>query len=76
MRLFVADTDHYLGGRKQEVFVAGKSLGVIEKFQEGRWLEQPLTKQDTAAGKVLIRAKNLKENANAVISKVEWVEKK
>ena len=76
MRLFVTDSDNFLGGRKQEVFVAGKSLGVIENFQEGRWLEQPLTKQDTATGKILIRAKNLKDGANAVISKIEWVEKK
>ncbi len=76
VRLLVADPDKPSGGRKQEVFVAGKSLGIVENFQDGRWLQQPLTKQDTATGKILIRAKNLKEGANAVISKIEWVEKK
>ena len=57
VRLFVADSDNCLGGRKQEVFVAGKSLGVIENFVDGRWLEQPLTKQDTATGKIIVRAR-------------------
>ena len=76
LRLFLADTDNCLGGRKQEVFVAGKSLGVIEKFQEGRWIERPLTKQETAGGRIVVRAKNLKDGANAVISKIEWLEKK
>ena len=61
VRLLVADPDKPSGGRKQEVFVAGKSLGIVENFQDGRWLQQPLTKQDTATGKILIRAKNLKE---------------
>jgi len=38
--------------------------------------ERHLTKQETADGKVLVRAKNEKPEANAVISIIEWVEKK
>ena len=48
-------------GRKQTVTVAGKSLGTIEGFQKGRWLEQPLTAADTKSGKILIRAENARQ---------------
>ena len=43
--------------------VAGKSLGTIEGFQKGRWLEQPLTAADTESGKILIRAENARQGA-------------
>jgi hypothetical protein len=76
LRLYVLDSDNFLGGRKQTLTVAGKSLGTIEDFQKGRWLEQPLTAADTESGKILIRAENAHQGANAVISTVEWVEKK
>ena len=42
----------------------------------GRWRERHLTKQETADGKVLVRVKNEKPDANGVISIIEWVEKK
>jgi len=74
VRLFVIDPDTFQGGRKQEVSVNGKSLGVIEKFQEGRWLECQVSSSDTADGKVLIRARNAREVSNAVISILEWIE--
>lgn len=73
LRLYVLDADNLRGGRRQEITVAGKSLGVIEKFQEGRWLEQPISAEETANGKVVIEAKNLVDGGNAVISIVEWV---
>ena len=76
LRAYVIDADNFCGGRKQTVTIAGKSLGLIENFQEGRWLEQPVTKEQTADGKVLVRVKNEKPEANAVISIIEWVEKK
>jgi len=76
VRVYVIDPDEFQGGRKQEVTIAGTSLGVIEKFQDGRWLEQRLDSGDTAGGKVLIEAHNAREGSNAVISIVEWVEGK
>jgi hypothetical protein len=76
LRLYVLDSDNFTGGRKQTVTVAGKSLGTIEEFQKGRWLEQPLTAADTESGKILVRVENARQEANAVISMVEWVEKK
>jgi hypothetical protein len=75
-RLFVTDPDQYQGGRKQEVFVAGQSLGVVQHFDDGKWLEQHLTPQQTAEGQVSIRIVNRREEANAVISIVQWVEDK
>ena len=76
LRLYVLDSDTFVGGRKQTLTVAGKSLGTVEGFQKGRWLEQPLTAADTESGTILIRAENARQGANAVISMIEWVEKK
>jgi hypothetical protein len=55
------------------VTVAGKPLGLIEKFQDGRWLEQRIGPEDSAGGKILIEARNAREGSNAVISIVEFV---
>ena len=73
LRLYMIDPDNFEGGRKQTVSVAGKSLGLIENFQEGRWLEQPVAAQDNAEGKLLIEARNAREGSNAVISIIEFV---
>jgi hypothetical protein len=74
VRLYVIDPDNFEGGRKEELFVAGKSLGVIDHFQDGRWLERPIGPEESADGKILIQARNLQERSNAVISIIEWVE--
>ncbi len=72
VRVFCIDPDNFEGGRKQRVSVAGRDLGLVEHFQEGRWLEQRLTPDDTADGKITIRAVNERKGSNAVISIVEW----
>lgn len=74
LRLYVIDPDRYCGGRRQEVFVEDQSLGVIENFIEGRWLECPVKKPATADGKVMIRAVNQKPDSNVVISLIEWMD--
>lgn len=76
LRIYAIDADKFQGGRKQEVFVGEKSLGVLEEFQEGRWLECPIAENESAEGKIAIRARNLLDKANAVLSIIEWVEKK
>lgn len=73
LRLYMIDPDNFEGGRKQTVSVSGKSLGLIEGFQEGRWLEQPITAQDSAEGKLVIEARNAREGSNAVISIIEFI---
>lgn len=75
VRLYVIDPDDFEGGRKQTVRVAGKSLGLVEGFQEGRWLEQQITPNESADGKVLIQARNARQGSNAVISIIEWIER-
>ena len=44
LRLYMIDPDEFGGGRRQTVTVAGKSLGQIERFEHGRWLEQRLAR--------------------------------
>ena len=73
VRLFVIDPDNFEGGRKQTVRIADKSLGLIENFQEGRWLEQHFTPNESANGYILIQARNVQQNSNAVISIIEWI---
>lgn len=74
LRLYVIDPDTFFGGRREEIFVNGASLGIVENFLEGRWLERPMTEKDTADGKVALRIKNLVPPGNAVVSFIEWVD--
>jgi hypothetical protein len=76
MRLYVTDPDSFQGGRKQTVTIADKSLGLVENFQGGRWLEQPISGSDSTEGKILIQARNARQGSNAVISIIEWLGKK
>ena len=73
LRLHMIDPDNFQGGRKEEVIVAGKSLGVVENFQAGRWLERAIDAQESAQGKLLIQARNLRTESNAVLSIIEWI---
>ena len=76
LRLYVLDPDSFQGGRKQTITIAGKSLGLVENFQKGRWLEQPISGSDSTEGKILIQARNARQGSNAVISIIEWVGKR
>lgn len=76
LRLYLIDPDSFEGGRKQEILLGDRSIGVFEKFQEGRWIEIPVTGDMTADGKLLTRVANRTGKGNAVISMVEWVKAK
>jgi hypothetical protein len=76
LRLYMIDPDLFGGGRRQTVTVAGKSLGQIKEFEQGRWLEQRLGPAETAGGKIPICIRNDRPGANAVLSIIEWVGKK
>ena len=73
-RVFCIDNDNFEGGRKQNVSIAGKDLGFLEHFQDGKWLEQRLNADDTASGKVEVLATNERKGSNAVISILEWLQ--
>ena len=75
VRVYVIDPDNFEGGREQKVVVAGDDLGTLEQFQEGKWLEHRVSADQTADGKVLVRAVNARKGSNAVISMIEWVQK-
>jgi hypothetical protein len=76
IRLYVIDPDNFQGGRKQTVTIAGKSLGIVENFQKGRWLEQSISSNESVDGKIVISARNARQDSNAVISIIEWLGKK
>ena len=73
LRLYVIDPDNFQGGRRQTLTVAGKSLGEVRDFQEGRWLEYAIGPEQSTDGKIPIKARNAREGANAVLSIIEWV---
>jgi hypothetical protein len=76
LRLFIVDSDNFQGGRKETIVVGGEPVGTFENFQRGRWVEVPVGADKTADGKLEIRMTNAHPGlANAVVSKVEWVEK-
>ena len=75
VRVYIIDPDTFEGGRKQKVVVAGDDLGTLGNFQEGKWLEHPVSADQTADGTVLVRAVNARKGSNAVISMIEWVQK-
>ncbi len=75
LRLYIIDADNYEGGRKERIEVAGHNVGAFENFQGGRWIEVPVSSDETRDGTLNIRVINAREGANAVLSKVEWLEK-
>ncbi len=75
LRLYIIDPDNYQGGRKESVVVGGKTIGTYDHFQDGRWIEAPVSSDETADGKLNVRIVNAQGNANAVVSKIEWMEK-
>jgi hypothetical protein len=75
LRLYIIDPDNFQGGRKETIIVGGNTVGTFEHFQDGRWVEVPVTSDKTADGNLSIQIVNAREGANAVLSKVEWQEK-
>ncbi len=75
VRVYIIDPDNFEGGRKEKVVVAGQTFGPFDNFQTGRWIECPLSAEQTASGKVEISAMNARSGANAVLSLIEWVGK-
>jgi hypothetical protein len=76
LRIYIIDPDNFQGGREQRLTVGGKTIGEYKGFQRGRWIEVPVTADMSADGKLPIVATNLKRMSNAVISIIEWVDRK
>ena len=73
LRLFIIDGDNFAGGRKESVTVAGRLIGDYSDFQTGRWIEIPISKTDTAQGRIPVIVKNLKAASNAVVSQIRFI---
>ncbi|MGQ9505509.1 MAG: hypothetical protein ACUVQG_11730 [Thermogutta sp.] len=63
-----------MGGWHQEVFIGESSITKIKDFDDGYWLETPITAATTSSGSFLIRIVNGNPRSNAVVSIVEWGE--
>ena len=75
VRVYIIDPDNFQGGRKESLVIAGQPFGPFDNFQTGRWIECPVSVEKNVDGKIGISAVNARPDANAVISKIEWVEK-
>ncbi|NLX22009.1 MAG: DUF2961 domain-containing protein [Phycisphaerae bacterium] len=75
LRVYVIDPDRFAGGRRQKVLAGDREAAICEDFVSGRWLEIPVTADETSGGKLTVKAVNLKDTGNAVISIIEWVDK-
>lgn len=73
LRVYAIDPDGFEGGRRQQIVVEDREGATLEGFQQGRWIDTAVTAEMTADGTVLLRARNLSERSNAVISLIEWV---
>ncbi len=75
VRMFVIDPDNFQGGRKQKVIIGEKSLGLVEHFQKGMWIEALVSAEESKDGKVPIRIENARTTSNAVVSWIEFISK-
>lgn len=75
LRLYIIDPDKYQGGRKETIVVGGETVGTFDHFENGRWVEVPVGPDKTADGKLDVQIINARQGANAVLSKIEWLEK-
>ena len=75
-RIYIIDPDDFSGGRKESIIVGGQTFGPYENFQAGRWIECPVSAEKNNSGKIEISAINQRPDGNAVISLIEWLERR
>jgi hypothetical protein len=74
LRLYIIDPDNFQGGRKETIVVGGDTVGTFENFQQGRWIDVPVSAEKTADGKLTIQVVNARQGSNAVLSNIVWLE--
>ena len=76
LRLYIVDPDYFQGGRKETIVVSGQRVGTFEHFYDGPvdW-KCRLARTKLQMGKLSVEIVNARKGANAVLSKVEWMEK-
>lgn len=75
LHLYITDPDNFQGGRKENIVVAGDTIGTFENFQKGRWIDVPVSSEKTADGKLPIKIINARDSSNVVLSDIMWIEK-
>ena len=75
LRLYITDPDNFEGGRKETINVGGETVGTFENFQQGRWIDVPISAEKTANGQLSVKVINARHGSNAVLSDILWVEK-
>jgi Protein of unknown function (DUF2961) len=75
LRLYITDPDNYQGGRKETIVVGGETIGTFENFQQGRWIDVPVSSEKSADGKLSIQVINARQGSNVVLSDIMWIEK-
>jgi len=73
LRLYLLDGDNFGGGRKQSVVVEGRPVGEFAGFQQGRWVEAPVSADDTRDGFIAVRMLPSRPGNNAVVTYVRFV---
>jgi len=76
LRFFIIDPDNFAGGRIQRISVEGREVGVFRDFQKGKWVEVEIGEKDTMDGVISVVMENLKQGGNAVVSFVQFKEKR
>lgn len=76
LRLYMLDADNFHNGRTQSLTLNGKPIGEYSHFQQGLWVEVPITAEETGTGRIRVRLVPRDKGNNAVVSYVRFVEAK
>ncbi|MBO0864380.1 MAG: hypothetical protein J2P16_04825 [Mycobacterium sp.] len=72
LRLFIVDGDNFQGGRVETIKVEGREVGTFSNFQQGEWVQAPVTAADTADGRINVEVDNARAGSNVVVSEVNF----
>ncbi len=73
LKLFLLDGDKK--GRKETITVAGRMVGEYANFEEGKWVEVPISATDSADGEIAIAIKPT-AGPDAALSALTFVDEK
>jgi hypothetical protein len=74
LKLYLLDGDNFGGGRAETLAVEGRAIGDYRDFQNGVWVDVPISKADTGDRRISVSLRNENPQANAVVSIVRFVE--
>jgi len=72
LRLFILDGDNFLGGRRESITVQDRLIGEYDSFQAGKWVEVPISADQTEDGSIAVQIRPTKQGSNAVVTFVRF----